>query len=204
LKYGRYGSGYRTFRLSDDHKYLIWFSQKKDKENTRIPIKDIVEIKIGKESDVVRRSKAEDIHETSFTVVYGKDAKQLNVTAKSPKEAFVWAQGLKILSDAAKRGTNVSDLTTLSVEQNDGSKGRTNSVVISMEHVRNQSVMNMFQKNETATLQNLVKRHAQLKINMQRCVDFVMTKKNYKIIKVLMCHQNFTFFFFFFCKDKNW
>jgi hypothetical protein len=30
LKYGKYGSGgYRTFRLSKDHKYLVWFSQKK-------------------------------------------------------------------------------------------------------------------------------------------------------------------------------
>ncbi|ETO03811.1 inactive phospholipase C-like protein 2, partial [Reticulomyxa filosa] len=102
LKYGRYGSGYRTFRLSDDHQYLIWFSSKKDSENARVPIKEIVEIKIGKESDVVKKSKDEEIHETSFTVVYGKDLKQLNVTAKSPKEAYVWAQGLKILSDAAK------------------------------------------------------------------------------------------------------
>jgi len=186
LKYGKYGSGgYRTFRLSKDHKYLVWFSQKKNTASTRVPINEIMEIKIGKESDVVRKTKEEEIHETSFTVVYGKDRKQLNVTAKSPKEAYVWAQGLKILSDAAKRGTNISDLKSLEVEKSDESKhGRTTSVVISMNHVKSQSVVNMFQKNaDTNTVTTLAKRHMQLKGQLQKCVEFVMTKKNYKIIK---------------------
>jgi len=184
LKYGKYGGGgYRTFQLSKDHKYLIWFSQKKNIENTRIPIEEIVEIKIGKDSDV--RNK-EEVQETSFTVIYGKDSKQLNVTAKSPKEAYVWAQGLKILSDAAKRGTNISDLKSLEVEPESSSKhDRTKSVVISMgRHARTQSVMNMFQKNnDTGTIETVVKRHAQLKLQLQRCADFVMNKKNYRTIK---------------------
>jgi len=134
---------------------------------------------------VVRRSKDEEVHDTSFTIIYGKDSKQLNVTAKSPKEAYVWAQGLKILSDAAKKGTNVSDLTSLNVEkEKDDKHKRTNSVVISMDHVRSQSVISMFQKtDDTATTQALVKRHNKLKENMQKCVDFVMDKKHYKIIK---------------------
>jgi len=172
----------------------IWFGfhKKKDEADTRIPIKEIVEIKIGKESDVVRRIKEEEIHETSFTVIYGKDAKQLNVTAKSPKEAYVWAQGLKILADAAKRGTNISNLTSLDVRKDEPPKhDRANSVVISMSHVKSQSVMNMFHKNNGAgTKETLVKRHAQLKIQLQRCVDFVMNKKNYKIIKAKDEFQN--------------
>jgi len=128
-----------------------------------------MEIKIGKESDVVRKTKEEEIHETSFTVIYGKDGKQLNVTAKSPKEAFVWAQGLKILSDAAKRGANISDLKSLDVdkEKNDAKHGRTDSVVISMNHVRSQSVVNMFQKNtDSNTVVALAKRHVQLKTQL--------------------------------------
>jgi hypothetical protein len=138
-----------------------------------------MEIKIGKESDVVRKTKEEEIHETSFTVVYGKDSKQLNVTAKSPKEAYVWAQGLKILSDAAKRGTNISDLKSLSVKKDESAKHeRSNSVVISMDHVRSQSVLNMFQKNNDAsTKEPLIKRLVQLKAQLQRCVEFVMVKK---------------------------
>ncbi|ETO19469.1 hypothetical protein RFI_17761, partial [Reticulomyxa filosa] len=175
LKYGKFGSGgYRTFRLSKDHKYLVWFSQKKDEANTKIPINAIVEIRIGKESDVVRRVKDRDIYETSFTVIYGDERNQLNVTAKSPQEAYVWAHGLKILSDAAKRGANISTFKSLDI-QNDGpsTHERANSVLISMDHIKHPAGINVFNKNnDTATLETLAKRHTQLKSQLQKCVDF--------------------------------
>merc|ERR1712154_638113 len=91
-------------------KYLVWFSQKKSSEETRIRIKDIKKISIGTESKVVEKTKKKDLHETSFTIFYGKPNaaektwKNLTVTAKNDKEAVVWAQGLKILADASKKG----------------------------------------------------------------------------------------------------
>ncbi|ETO36254.1 hypothetical protein RFI_00808 [Reticulomyxa filosa] len=61
---------------------------------------------------------------------------------------------------------------------------KTKSVLISMEHVPSPSVMNMFQKNNDAsTVQTLTKRHAQLKAQAQRCIDFLVNKNNYKTIK---------------------
>ena len=105
MKYGKYGKPkYRMFQLSPDHKYLVWYSPKKDVNTTRVPIDQIQKILIAEESDVATKSEKE-IKETSFTVVYGKTeekTKSLTVTAKNATEAYVWAQGLKILSDAAK------------------------------------------------------------------------------------------------------
>ncbi|ETO15022.1 hypothetical protein RFI_22347 [Reticulomyxa filosa] len=48
LKYDKFGSGgYYTFWLFKDHKHIVWFSQKKEEANTKIPINSIVEIRIG-------------------------------------------------------------------------------------------------------------------------------------------------------------
>ena len=86
------------FHLTPDHKYLVWFSQTKSSEETRIRINEIPKIVIGSESKVVEKTKKADVHETSFTILYGKANnekhwKSLTVTAKNEKEAFVWAQG---------------------------------------------------------------------------------------------------------------
>eukprot|EP00486_Rosalina_sp_Unknown_P000938 CAMPEP_0201568432 /NCGR_PEP_ID=MMETSP0190_2-20130828/9505_1 /ASSEMBLY_ACC=CAM_ASM_000263 /TAXON_ID=37353 /ORGANISM="Rosalina sp." /LENGTH=600 /DNA_ID=CAMNT_0047989545 /DNA_START=112 /DNA_END=1911 /DNA_ORIENTATION=+ len=73
LKYGKYGKPkYKMFHLTPDHKYLVWFSQKKSSEETRIRIKEIRKIAIGSESKVVEKTKKTDLHETSFTIYYGK------------------------------------------------------------------------------------------------------------------------------------
>merc|ERR1712003_309492 len=118
LKYGKYGKPkYKMFQLSADHKYLVWFSQKKSAEETRIKINEIKQISIGSESKVVQKTKKKDLHETSFTIFYGKPDsaektwKNLTVTAKNDKEAVVWAQGLKILADASKKGQHVRTLS---------------------------------------------------------------------------------------------
>jgi len=130
----------------------------------------------------VRMTKDQEIHETSFNLIYGNDRKQLNVTAKSPQEAYVWAQGLKILSDAAKRGADISSFKSLDV--NKMTHERSNSVLISMGHTKSESLVNMFQKsNDSATLQKLMKRQMQLKRQLKKCIDFVLNKKNYRAIK---------------------
>merc|ERR1712244_198468 len=129
-----------------DHKYLVWFSQKKSAEETRIKIKEIKQISIGSESKVVQKTKKKDLHETSFTIFYGKPDstkktwKHLTVTAKNDKEAFVWAQGLKILSDASKQGKHLRTLskkqmpTTANIEHDDQ-----NEDIIKRGHHKKQS-----------------------------------------------------------------
>merc|ERR1719350_1370694 len=73
LKYGKYGKPkFKMFHLSRDHKYLVWFSQKKSSEETRIRIKEIRKIAIGSESKVVEKTKKAELQETSFTIFYGK------------------------------------------------------------------------------------------------------------------------------------
>jgi hypothetical protein len=194
MKYGRFGRPkYRMFQLSKDHKYLLWFSPRKDQSDTRIPIKYIQKIKIGKESDASSKTKSAEVQETSFTVVYGKTPKStssLTVTAKNEKEAFVWAQGLKMLADHSRKGKDLSKLTDLELEEVPESAddvkerhARSGSVVIDMDRMRSASVMSMFSKADTATVSALRKKHQSLKAQLQKCVDFVMTKSNYRIIK---------------------
>jgi len=202
LKYGKYGKPkYKMFHLTPDHKYLVWFSQKKSSEETRIKIKEIRKIAIGSESKVVEKTKKTDLHETSFTIFYGKSNNQKNwksltVTAKNDKEAFVWAQGLKILSDASKQGKHLRTLskkqmpTTANIEHDDqnediikrGHHKKQSSVIISIDKLQKQSVLNLFSKSSQATVTSLLKQHSKHKVQLQKCVDFVMTKANYRAI----------------------
>jgi len=200
LKYGKYGKPkYKMFHLTPDHKYLVWFSQKKSSEETRIRIKEIRKIAIGSESKVVEKTKKTDLHETSFTIYYGKANnekmwKYLTVTAKNEKEAFVWAQGLKILADASQKGKHIRTLSKAQIpsnktdndDQSSGSNkpghGRQGSVVISIDKLQRQSVINLFNKSSSATTTSLLKQHAKHKQQLQKCVDFVMTKANYRAI----------------------
>merc|ERR1711970_1074388 len=77
LKYGKYGKPkYKMFHLTPDHKYLVWFSQKKSAEQTRIRIKEIRKIAIGSESKVVEKTKKQELQETSFTIFYGKTGEE--------------------------------------------------------------------------------------------------------------------------------
>ena len=200
LKYGKYGKPkYKMFHLTPDHKYLVWFSQKKSSEETRIRIKEIRKIAIGSESKVVEKTKKTDLHETSFTIYYGKANnekmwKYLTVTAKNEKEAFVWAQGLKILADASQKGKHIRTLSKAQIpssktendDESSGSNkpghGRQGSVVISIDKLQRQSVINLFNKSSSATTTSLLKQHAKHKQQLQKCVDFVMTKANYRAI----------------------
>ena len=187
------------FHLTPDHKYLVWFSQKKSSEETRIRIKEIRKIAIGAESKAVEKTKNTDLHETSFTIYYGKAQekklwKYLTVTAKNTKEAFVWAQGLKILADASQKGKNIRRLSKAQIpsQSNDNDDQsvsgmfprhqKQESVIISIDKLQRQSVLNLFNKSSQATTTSLLKQHAKHKQQLQKCVDFVMTKANYRAI----------------------
>lgn len=204
LKYGKYGKPkYKMFHLTPDHKFLVWFSQKKSAEQTRIRIKEIRKIAIGSESKVVEKTKKQELQETSFTIFYGKSGqekqwKSLTVTAKNEKEAFVWAQGLKILSDASKQGKHLRTLSknilptpepsrsAMDEGSMDSSPGnlhkKEESVIISIDQMQRSSVFDLFGKSSQASTTSLLKQHAKHKAQLQKCVDFVMTKANYRAI----------------------
>lgn len=145
------------------------------------------------------------MHETSFTIFYGKPNaaektwKNLTVTAKNDKEAVVWAQGLKILADASKKGQHVRTLSkaqmgashshsaseSLSASpQNSQQPGhhKQESVIISIDKLQKQSVLNLFSKSSQSSAASLLKQHNKHKQQLQKCVDFVMTKTNYRAI----------------------
>merc|ERR1712087_229767 len=142
------------------------------------------------------------VHETSFTIFYGKANnekhwKSLTVTAKNEKEAFVWAQGLKILSDASKKGEHIRTLSKNVLKDQEQSQDKEDSadplgrrkhfaktwgVIISMDKLQSKSVMNLFSKSSAATATSLLKQQAKHKQQLQKCVDFVMTKANYRAI----------------------
>jgi len=191
MKYGRYGKPkFKVFQLTPDHQYLVWFSEKKDVQDTRIPIKEIQKILIASESKAVQKVKNKELHETSFTILYGpsstdeKSWKQLTVSAQNEKEAFVWAQGLKILSDAAKKGTNIKDIKVDPSIATQHKHRKTQSVIISMDQVNRNSFVDIFSKrDDTSSIEALRKQHLRLKEQLKKCADYVMTKSNYKAIK---------------------
>jgi len=146
-----------------------------------------------------KKTKKKDLHETSFTIFYGKPNvaekmwKHLTVTAKNDKEAFVWAQGLKILSDASKKGQHVRTLSKAQLGASESHSASPNnaqqpghhkqeSVIISIDKLQKQSVLNLFSKSSQSSAASLLKQHNKHKQQLQKCVDFVMTKTNYRAI----------------------
>jgi len=152
----------------------------------------------------VEKTKKAEVHETSFTIFYGKANnekhwKSLTVTAKNEKEAFVWAHGLKILADASKQGRHIRSMSKQQMYEEEAAAAdgdgdasdplgrrrhfaKTQSVIISMDQLQSKSVMNLFSKSSAATATSLLKQQTKHKQQLQKCVDFVMTKANYRAI----------------------
>merc|ERR1712048_890828 len=107
--------------------------------------------------------------------------------------------GLKILADASKKGQHVRTLSkaqmgashshsaseSLSASpQNSQQPGhrKQESVIISIDQLQKQSVLNLLSKSSQSTASSLMKQHNKHKTQLQKCVDFVMTKTNYRAI----------------------
>jgi len=152
--------------------------------------KKFKKILIASESKAVQKVKSKDLRETSFTILYGpsstdeKSWKQLTVSAQNEKEAFVWAQGLKILSDAAKKGTNIKDIKVDPSIANQHKHRKTQSVIISMDQMNRNAFTDLFaKKDDTSLIETLRKQHTSLKDHLKKCAEFVMTKSTFKILK---------------------
>ena len=97
---------YVTFQLIKNNTLLVWYSKKKNLNETTIHVKDIRKILIGDESNLSKRMrKNSDIVNASFTIYYGdsningKDLTKITITGKNEKLAAIWANGLQILAD---------------------------------------------------------------------------------------------------------
>jgi len=83
-----------------------------------------------------KKIKNKSYHATSFTILYGasptdeKSWKQLSVTAQNEKEASLWTQSLKILSDAAKKEANIQKTESSSPSESYQNHSKSQSTVI--------------------------------------------------------------------------
>ena len=136
-------------------------------------MKHIGRIDIGSDSEIVGKTKRTDLYRTSFTIWYGRDLeslKSLTVTANSVNEAFVWAKGLELLSNALKQGRNLVSLGRTQLP--------TDAKNVRVSHKR----ANLLNKSSSITAASLLKQYTKCKKMLQKCVDFVMIKSNYRTI----------------------
>lgn len=134
MKYGRRGSPkFRMFQLSKDNKLLIWFSEKKDASQTRIPIDDMVRIEKNQQHD----SRADpELRATSFTIVYNEDNEStLKLTAKNATEAYLWTEGLKKLIEKKNNNEPLQSIKHLILDKQPG-----------LDLHRRQSLANLMEK----------------------------------------------------------
>jgi len=105
LKYGRQGfPHFRRFQLSDDLTRLVWYSRKKNVEETSIAIADIKDVLDGQQTEVFKQCTQVSLEKASFSIVYGSKTKTLDLVAKSYEEAKLWTKGLRGLMKANQQG----------------------------------------------------------------------------------------------------
>jgi len=105
LKYGRRGfPHFRRFQLSEDLTRLIWYSSKKNVEETSIGIAEIKEVLEGQKTEVFKQCTQPSLEKASFSIVYGTKTKTLDLVAKSYEEAKLWTKGLRGLMKANQQG----------------------------------------------------------------------------------------------------
>lgn len=93
MKYGRWGKPkFCPFRLSNDEKSLIWYS---DKEEKQLKLSHVSRIIPGQRTAVFRRCPQPDKEHQSFSLIY--NSRSLDLICKDRDEADVWFTALKVL-----------------------------------------------------------------------------------------------------------
>merc|ERR1712154_166315 len=105
LKYGRRGfPHFRRFQVSHDLTKLLWYSRKKNLNETHVCVKDMKDILVGQQTEVFKQCTQKTLEKASFSIIYGSKLKSLDVVAKSAEEAQLWIKGLKGLIKANQQG----------------------------------------------------------------------------------------------------
>ncbi|XVF09098.1 hypothetical protein REPUB_Repub07fG0061900 [Reevesia pubescens] len=93
LKYGRWGKPkFCPFRLSNDEKSLIWFS---DKEEKQLKLNHVSRIIPGQRTAIFQRCPQPDKEHQSFSLIYSD--RSLDLICKDRDDAEVWFTALKVL-----------------------------------------------------------------------------------------------------------
>jgi len=135
LKYGSKLASkpkFRYFQLSKNNAELIWFSDKKKSEDSRILISDIVEIRQNEQHE--KKQKEEFVTSNSFTIIY-RDGQQLRLTAKNDTESYIWTSGLAYLHEKAQKNVPLNTITHIEIDKRPG-----------LDLHRRQSLANLLEK----------------------------------------------------------
>ncbi|ETO14916.1 zinc ion binding protein [Reticulomyxa filosa] len=117
LKYP-HGRGFPHFKyveLSQDNTWMQWYSRKKKPESTRIRIADMKDVLKGQETQVFRKFHQTALEKASFSVVFGRDYRSLDLVCKSTDECDLWVCGLRRLCDLHRQGKDLTQLRQLVV-----------------------------------------------------------------------------------------
>lgn len=107
LKYGRKGKPkFCPFRLSSDESSLIWISGSGEKS---LKLASIARIVPGQRTAVFRRYLRPEKDYLSFSLIYNKGKRSLDLICKDRVEAEVWIAGLKALISAGQGGRSKID-----------------------------------------------------------------------------------------------
>jgi len=98
LKYGRFGyPHFRHFELSEDGRFLLWYSAAKKLKKSRIELSTVSALRKGQLTPIFRKHLQPRLASCSFSVIYG-DGKSLDVITKNRSAFVLWTKGLaKIL-----------------------------------------------------------------------------------------------------------
>jgi hypothetical protein len=173
MKYGLRGQPkFMIFQLSKDNKILEWFSDKKDREQTRIPIEEMIRIEKNQLHDA--RSDAE-LKVNSFSIVYNEENEnRLRLTAKNATEAYLWTEGLQKLIDKKDKNEPLGNIKHLILDKQPG-----------LDLHRRQSLANLMEKRTGAMganmrAKNVKKIRRELKAirkNHEKCTKDTKSKK---------------------------
>merc|ERR1719336_1043464 len=150
----------------------MWFSDKKDPEQTRIAVEEMIRIEKNQLHDA--RSDAE-LRQTSFSIVYNEENEQkLRLTAKNATEAYLWTEGLQKLIDKKNKNEPLGSIKHLILDKQPG-----------LDLHRRQSLANLIEKRTGAAGANMraksvkkIRRELKaIRKNHEKCTKDTQSKK---------------------------
>ncbi|KAF8819478.1 hypothetical protein IE077_004192 [Cardiosporidium cionae] len=93
----------RQFQLSKDNRRLVWYTASKNKELSRVYMKDINEIRIGQTTEAFKRYKMPILQYLSFSIIYGAKNRTLDLACTDENEFDYWLVGIKALAFSEKK-----------------------------------------------------------------------------------------------------
>ncbi|XP_064634492.1 inactive phospholipase C-like protein 2 isoform X2 [Lineus longissimus] len=99
---------HRLFTLDKNLTEIRWQPTSKKPHKARIPIETVKEVRVGKNTDVLRNQEVAGIYpdECAFSIIYGDSFDSLDLIANTPDEANIWVTGLTWLLSMGKDNTS--------------------------------------------------------------------------------------------------